>query len=305
MNAKSILGQIGNTPIIQFNKISETLPFELLAKCEFMNPGGSVKDRAALSMIEAAEKEGLVDKDTVIVEPTSGNTGIALALVCAVKGYRLIITMPDSMSLERRHLLKAYGVELVLTPGHLQMGGAIEEAQNIAKSHPKSFIPQQFQNSANPNAHFCTTGPEIWEATNGQVDAFVAGVGTGGSVTGIAKYLKSKNPELKAYAVEPKDSPVLSGGRPGPHMIQGIGAGFIPKNVDTQMIDQVLQVTNEAAMDMSRRLAKEEGLLVGISSGANVAAAMQLAKDKRLTGKRIVVILCDVGERYLSTTLFR
>ena len=301
----SILDCIGNTPLVRLPFFSSEMGVDILAKCEFMNPCGSVKDRAALGMIESAERSGVLTKDSVVIEPTSGNTGIALAFVAAVKGYKVIIVMPDSMSLERRELLKAYGIRLELTPGHLQMDGAIKMAESLAKQYSKSFIPHQFMNQANPTQHFETTGPEIWRDTNGELDAFVAGVGTGGTISGVSRFLKSKNSDILTVAVEPSDSPVISGGKPGPHMIQGIGAGFVPENYDTKVVDVVKTVSNEEAMYMTRRLAKEEGLLCGISSGANLAAAMSLAKQPDFKGKRIVLILCDVGERYLSTTLFK
>lgn len=296
---------IGNTPLVKLQKLSEETGVEILGKCEFLNPTGSVKDRAASSMIEAAEKEGRLDKDTVIIEPTSGNTGISLAAICSMKGYRLIITMPDSMSLERRNMLKALGAELELTPGHLQMDGAIARAEALQKSFPKTFIPQQFNNAANPKAHYQTTGPEIWADVDGQLDAFVAAVGTGGTLSGTGKYIKEQSKDVKVIAVEPQDSAVLSGEKPGPHMIQGIGAGFVPNNLDRSVIDEIIKVSNEEAMDTTRQLARDEGLFVGVSAGANVAAAVRLAKDPNFTGKRIVTVLCDIGDRYLSTTLFR
>lgn len=296
---------VGNTPIIRLSKVSKGAVAEVLGKCEFMNPCGSVKDRPALSMIERAEAEGKIDKDTVIIEPTSGNTGIALAFVCAVKGYKLVITMPESMSLERRTLLKALGAELVLTPAHLQMEGAIKEAENQASNYKKSFIPQQFNNPANPDAHARTTAEEIWTATDGQIDGIVTAVGTGGTITGVSRALKAKNPQFFTIAVEPQDSAVLSGGAPGPHMIQGIGAGFVPSNLDRSLVDEVVTVSNDAAMEMTRRLAKEEGILCGISAGANVHAAIEVAKRPQMAGKRIVTTLCDLGERYLSTILFK
>ncbi len=301
----SLIDCIGNTPLVKLPKFSAETGVEILAKCEFMNPCGSVKDRAALGMIEAAERSGLLHKDSVIIEPTSGNTGISIAFVAAVKGYQVIIVMPDSMSLERRQLLKAYGIRLELTPGHLQMEGAIQMAESLAKQYPNSFIPHQFLNRSNPNRHFETTGPEIWRDTSGVLDAFIAGVGTGGTISGVSRFLKSKNQDILTVAVEPSDSPVLSGGNPGPHMIQGIGAGFVPENYDSKVVDLVKTVTNDEAMTMAKRLAKEEGILCGISSGANLAATLSLAKQPDFKGKRIVVILCDVGERYLSTILFK
>lgn len=302
--ANNITDLIGKTPLVRLNKIAEGTPAEIVAKCEFLSPGGSVKDRAALAMIEAAEKDGRIDQDTVIIEPTSGNTGIALAMVSAIKGYKLIITMPDSMSLERRNLLRALGAELELTPGHLQMSGAIAHAEELAKKYPKSFIPQQFNNSANPDMHYKTTGKEIWDDTEGRIDILVTAVGTGGTITGVTRYLKEKNPNFKTIAVEPQDSAVISGEKPGPHMIQGVGAGFIPSNLDTTLIDEIVKVTNEDAIKTARRLAKEEGILSGISAGANVSAAIEVAKRPENKGKRIITVLCDVGERYLSTILF-
>jgi cysteine synthase A len=303
--ANSVLDLIGNTPLVRLNKVTEGCVATVVAKCEYFNPCGSVKDRPGLAMIVAAESAGLIDHETLIIEPTSGNTGIALAYVCAVKGYKLILTMPESMSLERRALLKALGAEVELTPAHLGMRGAIERAQVMAKAAKKAFIPQQFQNPANPNAHRDTTAEEIWRDTEGQIDIFVAGVGTGGTISGVGEVLKSRKPTAQVIAVEPKDSPVISGGEPGPHMIQGIGAGFIPDNLNKSILDEVLQIGNEEAMEMSRRLAKEEGLLVGISAGANVLAAIRVAKRPENAGKMIVTVLCDVGERYLSTTLFK
>ena len=303
--AKSVLDLIGNTPLVRLNKVTEGCQATVVAKCEYFNPCGSVKDRAGLAMIVAAESAGLIDHDTLIIEPTSGNTGIALAYVCAVKSYKLVLTMPESMSLERRALLKALGAEVELTPAHLGMRGAIERAQILATSAKKAFIPQQFQNKANPNAHRDTTAEEIWRDTEGQVDILVAGVGTGGTISGVGEVLKVRKSGVQIIAVEPKDSPVISGGEPGPHMLQGIGAGFIPDNLNQSILDEVLQIGNEEAMEMSRRLAKEEGLLVGISAGANVLAAIRVAKRPENAGKMIVTVLCDVGERYLSTTLFK
>ena len=270
-----------------------------------MNPTGSVKDRAAFNMIQMAEKEGRINKDTVIIEPTSGNTGISLATICSLKGYRLIITMPESMSLERRNMLKALGAELELTPAHLQMDGAISRAEALSKTFPNSFIPQQFNNAANPKIHFETTGPEIWSDTDGQIDVFVAAVGTGGTLSGVGSFLKNQSNDIEIIAVEPKDSAVLSGNPAGPHMIQGIGAGFVPENLDRSVIDRILTVSNEEAMDTSKRLAKDEGVFVGISAGANVAACIQLAQQPEYKGKKIVTILCDIGDRYLSTVLFK
>jgi cysteine synthase A len=303
--ANSVLDLIGNTPLVRLNSVTAGCSATVVAKCEYFNPCGSVKDRAGLAMIVAAQSAGLIDHDTLIIEPTSGNTGIALAYVCAVKGYKLVLTMPESMSLERRALLKALGAEVELTPAHLGMRGAIERAQILAASAKKAFIPQQFQNKANPNAHRDTTAEELWRDTEGQIDVFVAGVGTGGTISGVGEVLKARKPGAQVIAVEPKDSPVISGGEPGPHMLQGIGAGFIPDNLNKSILDEVLQIGNEEAMEMSRRLAKEEGLLVGISAGANVLAAVRVAKRPENAGKMIVTVLCDVGERYLSTTLFK
>ncbi|MSR88951.1 MAG: cysteine synthase A [Candidatus Margulisbacteria bacterium] len=302
--ANNITELIGNTPLVRINRLTEGVHAEVLGKCEFMNPCNSVKDRIGLAMIEAGEKEGKLKPGSIIVEPTSGNTGIALAFAGAVKGYQVILTMPDSMSLERRKLLKALGARLELTPAHLGMRGAIERAEELAKELENVYMPQQFNNVANPEIHRQSTAEEIWRDTDGNIDMIVTGVGTGGSISGIASVLKKKNPNFKAIAVEPKDSPVISGGQPGPHMIQGIGAGFIPHNLDRSILDEVIQVSNQDAIHTARRLAKEEGLLVGISSGANVFAAIELAKRPENKGKRIVTILCDFGERYLSTSLY-
>jgi len=299
----SILDLIGKTPIVKLNKLAPKDGPTVYAKIEYFNPGGSVKDRICLNMINAAEEKGLLNENSIIVEPTSGNTGIGLALVCAVKGYKLILTMPDSMSLERRNLLKAYGAELVLTPGSGGMKGAIEKATDLVSKHDNYFMPQQFKNPANPEVHKKTTGIEIITQIDGTVDCFVSGVGTGGTLTGAGEVLKKKFPSIKLVAVEPDNSPVLSGGTPGPHKIQGIGAGFVPEVLDTNLIDEILKVSNEDAAATARRLAKEEGLLVGISSGAACFAALEVAK-KMKKGSTIVVILPDTGERYLSTGLY-
>jgi len=300
----SILDVVGGTPLVRLNRITADLKCTVLAKLEAQNPGGSVKDRISLNMIREAEKQDLITKKTVIIEPTSGNTGIGLAIVSAVKGYRLILTMPESMSVERRWLLKAYGAELVLTPKAEGMKGAINKAKELAAQTPNSFIPQQFQNPANPQIHRETTGPEIWKATEGKIDILVAGVGTGGTITGIAEHIKPLKPTFEAIAVEPFNSPVLSGGKPGPHTIQGIGAGFIPKIMKIELIDEVIKVKYEDAVKTARRLAQEEGLLMGISSGAATYAALQVAKRPENEGKLLVVILPDTGERYLSTSLY-
>ncbi|WMW23484.1 cysteine synthase A [Methanolobus mangrovi] len=294
---------VGNTPLVRLNRITEGCHATVVAKVESFNPLSSVKDRIALNMIETAEKDGCLNKDTVIIEPTSGNTGIGLAFVCAAKGYRLILTMPDTMSIERRKILRLLGAEIVLTPGNKGMNGAISEAERMSKEIPNAFVPHQFMNPANPDIHRRTTAEEIWKDTDGKVDFVVAGVGTGGTITGISEVIKSRKPSFKAIAVEPEDSPVLSGGNPGPHKIQGIGAGFIPDVLNTDIIDEVVRVSNDDSFETARQLAKKEGILAGISCGAALHAALQVAKREENAGKLIVVILPDTGERYLSTAL--
>ena len=299
----SVIDTIGNTPLVRINRLV-TGDATVLAKLEFFNPLASVKDRIGAAMIEAAEQAGKLDSGTLLIEPTSGNTGIALAFVCAAKGYRLLLTMPESMSVERRKVLKALGAEIVLTPAAAGMKGAIAEAERIHAETPNSMIPQQFSNPANPEVHRNTTAEEIWRDTDGKVDYLIAGVGTGGTITGVAEVIKSRKPDFKAVAVEPTDSPVLSGGQPGPHKIQGIGAGFVPEVLNTDIIDEVIQVSNEQAVQMARDCAAQEGILVGISSGAALTAAAQVAARPEAEGKTIVVIIPSFGERYLSTVLF-
>lgn len=303
---KSTLELIGNTPLLEMSNIEKELELEaaVLAKLEYFNPAGSVKDRVAIAMIEDAEEKGILKEGSVIIEPTSGNTGIGLASIAAIKGYRMILTMPETMSVERRNILKAYGAEVVLTDGARGMSGAIEKAEELSKEIPGSFIPGQFVNPANPAMHKKTTGPEIWNDTDGKVDIFVAGVGTGGTLTGTGEYLKSKNPDIKVVAMEPASSPVLSEGKGGPHKIQGIGAGFVPEVLNTEVYDEIIKIENETAFEIGKLIAKKEGFLVGISSGAALAAAIELAKRPGNKGKTIVTVLPDNGDRYYSTPLF-
>ena len=303
---KQLTDLIGNTPLVELNKFSQEKGIDtpIIAKVEFFNPGGSVKDRIAFAMIEDAEQKGLLKPGATIIEPTSGNTGVGLALVSAVKGYKLILTMPETMSIERRNLVKAYGAEVILTPGKDGMPGAIRAAEELRDNTPGSIILQQFENAANPAKHYATTGPEIWRDTDGKVDIFVAGVGTGGTISGAGKYLKEQNPNIKVIAVEPKSSPVLNGGKSGPHKIQGIGAGFVPKTYNAQVIDEVFDVENDDAILTGREIARQEGLLVGISAGTALFAAGEIARRPENKGKKVVVLLPDTGERYLSTVLF-
>ncbi len=302
--ADNVTQLIGNTPLVRLNRVTDGAAADVVAKLEFFNPGNSVKDRIGVAMIDAAEQAGLIKPDTIILEPTSGNTGIALAMVAASRGYRCVLTMPETMSMERRMLLRALGAEIVLTPGSEGMPGAIAKAEELAKSDQRYWVPQQFENPANPEMHRKTTAEEVWRDTDGKVDIFVAGVGTGGTITGVAEVIKERKPSAQFVAVEPAASPVLSGGQKGPHPIQGLGAGFVPPVLDMELVDEVITVGNEEALDLARRLAREEGLLVGISSGAAVVAALQVARRPENAGKLVVVVLPDFGERYLSTPLF-
>ncbi len=300
----SVLDAIGNTPMIRLTRLGPDDGAQVYLKLEFSNPLASVKDRIGLAMIEAGERDGLINPQTHIIEPTSGNTGIALAFVCAARGYRLTLTMPESMSLERRAMLRHLGANIVLTPATQGMGGCIERARELVAGDPNSFMPQQFDNPANPAVHEATTGPEIWEDSGHDIDAIVTGVGTGGTITGVTRYIRRHNPDFKAIAIEPADSPVISGGKPGLHKIQGVGAGFIPRNLDTTLLNETVTVTNDEAFDWSRRLARQEGILGGISTGANVCAALRVAARPEFRGKKIVTVACSFGERYLSTPLF-
>jgi len=302
--AEDVTQLVGNTPLVRLRKVTEGAVADVVAKLEYFNPGGSVKDRIGVAMIDAAEEAGLLKPDTIILEPTSGNTGIALAMVAAARGYKLVLTMPDTMSIERRVLLRAYGAELVLTPGKDGMPGAIAKAEELAKTDQRYFVPQQFENPANPAIHRATTAEEVWKQTDGKIDFFISGVGTGGTITGVAQALKERKPDAKFIAVEPAASPVLSGGQKGPHPIQGIGAGFVPPVLDEDLVDEIITVGNDDALNLARRLALEEGLLVGISSGAAVVAALQVARRSENKGKLVVVVLPSSGERYLSTVLF-
>ena len=302
--AEDVTQLVGNTPLVRLRRVTDGAVADVVAKLEYFNPAGSVKDRIGVAMLDAAEEAGLIKPDTIILEPTSGNTGIALAMVAAARGYKLVLTMPDTMSIERRVLLRAYGAELVLTPGKDGMPGAIAKAEELAKSDQRYFVPQQFENPANPAIHRATTAEEVWTQTDGNIDYFISGVGTGGTITGVAQVLKERKPDIKFIAVEPSASPVLSGGQKGPHPIQGIGAGFIPPVLDQDLVDEVITVDNDDALNLARRLAAEEGLLVGISSGAAVVAALQVARRPENKGKLIVVVLPSSGERYLSTVLF-
>ena len=302
--AEDVTQLVGNTPLVRLRRVTEGAVADVVAKLEYFNPGGSVKDRIGVAMLDAAEEAGLLKPDTIILEPTSGNTGIALAMVAAARGYKLVLTMPDTMSIERRVLLRAYGAELVLTPGKDGMPGAIAKAEELAKSDQRYFVPQQFENPANPAIHRATTAEEVWKQTDGKIDFFISGVGTGGTITGVAQALKERKPDAKFIAVEPAASPVLSGGQKGPHPIQGIGAGFVPPVLDEDLVDEIITVGNDDALDLARRLAIEEGLLVGISSGAAVVAALQVARRPENKGKLVVVVLPSSGERYLSTVLF-
>src|SRR6202021_2970923 len=302
--AEDVTQLVGNTPLVRLRRVTEGAVADVVAKLEYFNPGGSVKDRIGVAMLDAAEEAGLLKPDTIILEPTSGNTGIALAMVAAARGYKLVLTMPDTMSIERRVLLRAYGAELVLTPGKDGMPGAIAKAEELAKSDQRYFVPQQFENPANPAIHRATTAEEVWKQTDGKIDFFISGVGTGGTITGVAQVIKERKPEAKFIAVEPAASPVLSGGQKGPHPIQGIGAGFIPPVLDQDLVDEVITVGNDDALNLARRLALEEGLLVGISSGAAVVAALQVARRPENKGKLVVVVIPSFGERYLSSILF-